>query len=79
MTASSPGTFAGGCLCGECGSRLFGSSSKMPGIVTVMAGSMDDPSGLAPGMNILTDSAQPWSHMDPTLPKFPGMPEMAGG
>ncbi len=66
-------------FCAKCGSRLFGASSNMPGIVTVMAGSMDDPSGLEPSMNIFTESAQPWSHMDPALPKFPSMPEMSGG
>ena len=64
-------------FCTECGSRLSGASSNMPEIVTIMAGSMDDPSGLRPGMNIFTGSAQPWAHMDPDLPMFPGMPEMA--
>lgn len=65
-------------FCPECGSRLFGSSSGMPGLTTVMAGSMDDPSGLQPSMNIFTGSAQPWVHMDPDLPKFPAMPEIPG-
>lgn len=64
-------------FCPECGSRLFGGSSGMPGLFVIMAGSMDDPSGLQPGMNIFTESAQPWAHMNPDLPKFPGMPEMA--
>jgi hypothetical protein len=44
-----------------------------------MAGSMDDPSWIEPGMNIFTENAQPWSHMDPALPQFPGMPEPPGG
>lgn len=64
-------------FCPECGSWLFGGSSGMPGLAVIMAGSMDDPSGLKPGMNIFVGSAQPWAHMDPELPSFPGMPEMA--
>ena len=66
-------------FCAECGSRLFGGSSNMPGLVAVMAGSMDDPSWLEPGMNVFTASAQPWSHLDPALPNFPGMPAPPGG
>ena len=66
-------------FCGECGSRLFGGTSNMPGLVAVMAGSMDDPSGIEPVMNVFTASAQPWSHMDPDLPQFPGMPEKPTG
>ena len=63
-------------FCPECGSWLFGGSSGMPGLAGIMAGSMDDPSRLEPGMNIFTESAQPWAPIDPDLPKFSGMPEM---
>lgn len=66
-------------FCTACGSRLFGRSSNMPGLVAIMAGSMDDPSWIEPGMNIFTESAQPWAQMDPALPKFPGMPAPKGG
>ncbi len=66
-------------FCAECGSRLVAMSSNMPGLVAVMAGSMDDPSGIEPVMNVFTASAQPWSHMDPDLPQFPGMPEKPTG
>jgi len=41
-----------------------------------MAGSLDDPKVFEPGMDIYTDSAQSWDHMDPALPKFPKMPPM---
>lgn len=76
-TADSSGTSRRG-FCPECGSRLFGGSSNMPGLIAIMAGNMDDPSWLEPGMNIFTETAQPWSHMDPALPSFPGMPEPPG-
>ncbi len=83
MTVSFPGSYSCGTsrrgFCAECGSRLFGGSSNMPGLVAVMAGSMDDPGWIEPGMSIFTERAQPWSHMDPALPKFPGRPEPPGG
>ena len=65
-------------FCPECGSRLFGTSFNMPGLVSIMAGSMDDPSLYKPTMNVFVASAQPWSPMDPNLPKLDGMPEMGG-
>ena len=63
-------------FCPTCGSRLVGGSTGMPGMTGVMAGSLDDPSLFKPTMDVFTDSAQPWDHMDPELAKFPGMPEM---
>jgi hypothetical protein len=36
----------------------------------VAVGSLDDPSVFKPRASIWTSSAQPWSHIDPTLPKF---------
>ncbi len=62
-------------FCPECGSWVFGGSSGMPDVAVIMAGSMDDPSWLKPGMNIFTTAAQPWAPMNPELPKFPGKPE----
>ncbi|HWM25863.1 MAG TPA: GFA family protein [Chthoniobacterales bacterium] len=55
-------------FCAECGSRLFGGvTEKGQGI---NASSLDDPSLFKPRMHIWTSDAQPWDHMDPTLPKF---------
>ncbi|MBT3305566.1 MAG: GFA family protein [Alphaproteobacteria bacterium] len=65
-------------FCPTCGVPVTSGSIGMPGLVIIYAGSLDDPSIFAPGMDIYTDSAQPWDHMDPDLPKFPGMPEMPG-
>jgi len=65
-------------FCPTCGAPVLSGSTGMPGLVIVYAGSLDDPSIFQPGMDIYTDSAQPWDHMDPDLPKFPGMPEMPG-
>jgi hypothetical protein len=38
-------------------------------MVTVRAGSLDDPSVFRPAQDIFTASAQPWDVMDPALPK----------
>ena len=39
---------------------------------------LDGAMRFTPGMNVFTKSAQPWSHMDPALPNFPGMPAPPG-
>jgi hypothetical protein len=42
--------------------------------VSIMAGSLDDPSWYRPQADIYTASAQPWDHMNPDLPKFLKLP-----
>jgi len=63
-------------FCPACGSRLFARPAAAPDRMGIMAGSLDDPSWYRPAIDIYTASAQPWSHMDPALPKFPKMPPM---
>jgi hypothetical protein len=65
-------------FCPQCGARLLGKTSAMPELAMITAGSLDDPSQYKPTMDIFTASAEPWDHMDPTLPKFPKMPPMGG-
>jgi hypothetical protein len=43
-------------------------------MVTIRAGSLDDPSVFRPARDIFTLRAQPWDHMDPALPKSPKLP-----
>ena len=57
-------------FCGECGSSLFSRREKMPEMTVLKVGSLDDASGLSLVMNIWTDSALPWMHIDPALEKF---------
>ncbi len=63
-------------FCPNCGAPLFGRPGFAADIMTIMAGSLDDPSWYKPSMDIYTASAQPWDHMKPDLPKFPKMPPM---
>ena len=70
---SSQGTARRG-FCADCGSPLFGHGSTGPGLVGIKPASLDDPSCFEPLIDIWTASAQPWTKMDPALPKFPGAP-----
>jgi len=59
-------------FCPECGSRLFGGETEHGQGIT--ASSLDDPSLFKPGVNMWISDAQPWDHMDPSLPKFEKYP-----
>lgn len=61
-------------FCGDCGSPLFGLPGSGPDMVTIRAGSLDDPSGYTPRQDIFTSSAQPWDYMNPNLPKASKLP-----
>ena len=65
-------------FCPECGSPLFSRLSGLPEVVGVRVGSLDDPSGYRLTMDIFVASFQPWDHMHPELPKFPGYPQGVG-
>jgi hypothetical protein len=62
------------CFCGDCGSPLFGKPGIGGDIVTIRAGSLDDPSAFCPSQDIFTASAQPWDYMNPDLLKSPKLP-----
>ena len=64
-------------FCGTCGSPLFTDAKGYPDIWGVKIASLDDPSLVAPGMHIWTDSAQPWDHFNDQLPSFPKAPPVA--
>ena len=53
-----------------CGTPLFARSLARPEFLVVKAASLDDPSWFAPEADFWTDSAQPWDHLDPGIPKF---------
>jgi hypothetical protein len=56
-------------FCARCGSTLFGEPGSRTDMVTIRAGSLDDPSIFRPARNVFVASAQPWDHMDPALPR----------
>ena len=56
-------------FCPTCGSHLADQLERLPNILALQAGSLDDPSTFRPKMDVFTSSAQPWDHMDPKLQK----------
>ncbi|HZU89847.1 MAG TPA: GFA family protein [Stellaceae bacterium] len=61
-------------FCPECGSPLFLQVSTRPDLVGIRVGTLDDPSAFCPEADIFVNSAQPWDHMDPALPKYATYP-----
>lgn len=61
-------------FCPTCGSRLFGTSTNMPGMKTVHAGVFDDPSQFQPMMTVYAKRVLSWDHLEPGLPSFEAMP-----
>jgi hypothetical protein len=58
-------------FCLECGSPLFGRTSRTSEFVAIKAASLDDPRWFSPVLDIWTSSAQPWNRMDALTHKFP--------
>jgi hypothetical protein len=61
-------------FCPECGCMLFLRVSARPDLVAIRVGTLDDPSWFRPDADIFVQSAQPWDHMNPELPKYPTYP-----
>ncbi len=64
------GNYAKREFCAHCGTPLFASSVARPDFVVVKTSSLDDPSWFVPEADVWVASAQPWDHMNPTVPKF---------
>ena len=47
-------------FCGNCGSPILSKVEAMPGLSLVKAGTLDDMSGLTPGIEVYTDHAAAW-------------------
>lgn len=62
-------------FCANCGSQVVCRMERMPDLLGLHAGSLDDPAQYKPAMDIFTTSAQPWDHMSPDTQKLPrGLP-----
>lgn len=58
-------------FCGECGGRLFWERPGRP-TVSIAAGTLDAPTGIATRHHIFAASAADWEHLDDGLPAHPG-------
>lgn len=72
IAASGKGLFRN--FCADCGARVFSTKlESFPGLVFVTIGSLDDPRGIAPGVEMFTKRRLPWAKpLD--LPQFEAMP-----
>jgi hypothetical protein len=64
-------------FCPTCGGRLYSSSERLPGMVTLPAGAFDGPAGIRPMMMVFAHRRQPWDALAADLPRFDGMPPFA--
>ena len=58
-------------FCPSCGSQVAISLEKIPGIIGLHAGSLDDPTLHTPTAEVWTESAQPWDRMLEHTEKYP--------
>ena len=63
-------------FCPACGSPVYLTFAAMPDLFTVHAASLDNPGRYQPQMVLYGVRGHAWDHVDPTLPKFDGMPPM---
>lgn len=57
-------------FCPTCGTPLFAENSAFPEVVSVKAGTLDDPTLYKPAAHFWTSSAPPWHLMDPEQVTF---------
>ena len=61
-------------FCSVCGSTLFSRPRSMAGITLLRAGTLDDPSQIAPSMSVYASRAHSWDQPNASIPRFPEMP-----
>ena len=58
-------------FCGDCGSPIYTRRANAPQVTVLKVGTLDAPIAMKVAMNIWTDSARPWMHIDTTLENHP--------
>ncbi|MDF2181838.1 GFA family protein [Neptuniibacter sp. CAU 1671] len=62
-------------FCSHCGSSLRTQVEVVPGVSFIMAGTLDDPTWVKPGLEIWCDSKLSWATLGDDIPKVPGQPQ----
>ncbi|HEX2138445.1 MAG TPA: GFA family protein [Woeseiaceae bacterium] len=57
-------------FCGACGAPLATTHSKEPGATSLLMGTLEDDSGIAPQYHIYTGSKAPWYEIRDSLPQY---------
>jgi hypothetical protein len=65
-------------FCATCGAFVVAKTSGMKGILTIAAGSLDEPARFTPQLVVYTSSGHMWDQVDPALMRFPQMPPPQG-
>ncbi len=58
-------------FCGDCGSALYSQREKVPEMMVLKIGTLDAPADMKIAMNIWTQSARSWMHLDPAIEQYP--------
>ena len=58
-------------FCGDCGSPIYSQRAKTPEMMVLKVGTLDAPVDMKLVMNIWTNSARPWMHIDPATERHP--------
>jgi hypothetical protein len=61
-------------FCPDCGSGLIDEAEVVPDVTMILAGTLDDASGVTPTTEIFCDSAQPWVNLSGERQRFAKMP-----
>lgn len=62
-------------FCAHCGSPLFGKNTKMPGVMTVSAGTLENPNLIKPQVTVCAKNRNHWDMMDGSLETYDDMPD----
>ena len=57
-------------FCPNCGCQIAARLERLPDVLGLQAGSLDDPSQYKPSMDIFTTRAQPWDQLHPDTRKL---------
>jgi hypothetical protein len=61
-------------FCPKCGSPLHGRNTRMPGVMTFTAGTLEDPNGVQPQVAVFTRSKRNWDSIGVDLAQFETQP-----
>ena len=61
-------------FCSSCGAQVVGDAAMAEGLISVRAGTLDNPDLFTPKANVFASQAAKWAAMDPGLPAFDRWP-----
>jgi hypothetical protein len=65
------------CFCSRCGTRLYNSPRSFPGLMSLVAGTLDDELTLGPVAHINVESKASWFEITDACPQFDALPKAA--